>query len=120
MACCTGRRWSHSATGYRGVDKRPENANTAVTWHVALRPAARRALPDDEVGHLKRRIERVKASLRAKVEHPFHIVKNLFRYRKTRYRGLAKNTAQVLTLFGLANPVLASWRLRARHTLRAS
>ena len=106
--------------GYQGVDKRPENQGTPVTWHVALRPGARRALPDDEVGHLKRRIERVKAGLRAKVEHPFHIVKNLFRYRKTRYRGLARNTAQVLTLFGLANLVLASWRLRARDTLSAS
>lgn len=91
-----------------------------MTWHVALRPGARRALPDDEVGHLKRRIERVKAGLRAKVKHPFHIVKNLFRYRKTRYRGLARNTAQVLTLFGLANLVLASWRLRARDTLSVS
>ncbi len=79
-----------------------------------------RALPDDEVGHLKRRIERVKAGLRAKVEHPFHIVKNLFKYRKARYRGLARNTAQVVTLFGLANLVLASWRLRARDTLSAS
>ena len=106
--------------GYQGVDKRPENEDTAVTWHVALRPGARRALPDDDLGHLQRRIERVKAGLRAKVEHPFHIVKNLFRYRKTRYRGLARNTAQVLTLFGLANLVLASWRLRARHTLSAS
>ncbi len=94
--------------GCQGVDKRPENRGTPVTWHVALRPGARRALPDDEVGHLKRRIERVKAGLRAKVEHPFHIVKNLFRYRKARYRGLAKNAAQILTLFGLANLVLVS------------
>jgi len=87
---------------------------------VALRPGVRRALPNDELGRLRQRIERVKASLRAKVEHPFHVIKNLFRYRKTRYRGLAKNTAQVVTLFGLANLVLAGWRLRARDTLRAS
>lgn len=106
--------------GYQGVDQRPENADTAVTWHVALRPGTRRALPDDELGQLQRRIERVKAGLRAKVEHPFHIVKNLFRYRKTRYRGLARNTAHVITLFGLANLVLATWRLRARDTLSAS
>ena len=106
--------------GYQGVEKRPENADTALTWHVALRPGTRRALPDDELGQLQRRIERVKAGLRAKVEHPFHIVKNLFRYRKTRYRGLARNTAHVITLFGLANLVLATWRLRARDTLSAS
>ena len=106
--------------GYQGVDKRPENQARPVTWHVALRPGVRRALPNDELGRLRQRIERVKASLRAKVEHPFHVIKNLFRYRKTRYRGLAKNTAQVVTLFGLANLVLAGWRLRARDTLRAS
>jgi IS5 family transposase len=106
--------------GYQGVDRRPENQARPVTWHVALRPGLRRALPNDELGRLRQRIERVKASLRAKVEHPFHVIKNLFRYRKTRYRGLAKNTAQVVTLFGLANLVLAGWRLRARDTLRAS
>ncbi len=105
--------------GYQGVDRRPENQARPVTWHVALRPGVRRALPNDELGRLRQRIERVKASLRAKVEHPFHVIKNLFRYRKTRYRGLAKNTAQVVTLFGLANLVLAGWRLRARDTLRA-
>jgi IS5 family transposase len=119
-SCLTASYRGLGDAGYRGIDKRPENADTAVTWHVALRPGARRALPDDEVGQLKRRSERVKAGLRAKVEHPFHIVKNLFKYRKTRYRGLARNTAQVLTLFGLANRVLAGWRLRARHTLGVS
>jgi IS5 family transposase len=49
----------------------------------------------------------VKAQIRAKVEHPFHVVKNLFRHRKVRYRGLLKNTAQLFTLFGLANLVMA-------------
>ena len=43
----------------------------------------------------------------AKVEHPFHVVKNLIRHRKTRYRGLAKNTAQLHTLFAMANLMLA-------------
>jgi IS5 family transposase len=109
-----------SDAGYRGVAKRPENRDTPVTWHVALRPGARRALPDDALGRLQERIEQVKASLRAKVEHPFHIVKNLFKHRKTRYRGLAKNQAQLLTLFGLANLVLAGWRLRARDALGVS
>jgi IS5 family transposase len=58
--------------------------------------------------------------LRAKVAHPFHIIKNLFKHRKARFRGLAKNQAQLFTLFGLANLVLAGWRLRARHSLSAS
>lgn len=47
------------------------------------------------------------ARIRAKVEHPFHVVKNLFKHRKVRYKGLAKNAAQLMTLFGLANLLLA-------------
>ncbi len=103
--------------GYQGVAKRPENQDAPVTWHVALRPGVRQALPDDALGRLQERIEQVKASLRAKVEHPFHIIKNLFKHRKARYRGLAKNQAQLFTLFGLANLVLAGWRLMARDAL---
>jgi IS5 family transposase len=106
--------------GYQGVERRPESLRQPVTWHVALRPGVRRALPDDALGRLQERIEQVKASLRAKVEHPFHIIKNLFKHRKARYRGLAKNQAQLFTLFGLANLVLAGWRLRARDALRVS
>ncbi|MGK2872781.1 MAG: IS5 family transposase, partial [Alphaproteobacteria bacterium] len=106
--------------GYQGVAKRAQNQDTPVTWHVALRPGVRRALPDDDLGRLQERIERVKAGLRAKVEHPFHVIKNLFTYRKTRYRGLAKNTAQLFTLFGLANLVLSGWRWRARDTRSVS
>ena len=51
-------------------------------------------------------IEKAKASIRAKVEHPFHVIKNLFAYRKVRYKGLAKNQAQLFTLFALGNLVL--------------
>jgi IS5 family transposase len=53
-------------------------------------------------------IERTKASDRAKIEHPFHVIKNLFGYRKVRYNGLAKNEAQLFSLFALANLVLAT------------
>lgn len=49
------------------------------------------------------RWERCKASLRAKVEHPFRVIKRQFGYTKVRYLGLIKNTAQVLTLFALSN-----------------
>ena len=58
-------------------------------------------------------VEKAKASVRAFVEHPFHIVKNLFRHRKVRYRGLAKNGHQLHVLFGLANVVIGA---RARVT----
>jgi len=54
----------------------------------------------------------VLAQLRAPVEHPFHVIKNLFRHRKVRYRGLHKNTAQLYTLFALANLVIAKKALR--------
>jgi IS5 family transposase len=57
--------------------------------------------------------ETLKAQFCAVVEHPFHVVKNLSRYRKVRYRGLWKNTAQLFTLFGLANLGLAKEHLLA-------
>jgi IS5 family transposase len=55
-----------------------------------------------------------------KVEHPFHVVKNLFRHRKVRYKGLAKNEAQLFSLFGLANLVIAERRLLAFDARGAS
>ena len=100
--------------GYQGVEKRDENLECPVTWHIALRPSKRKALKDTPQGKLVDWIEHTKASIRAKVEHPFHVVKNLFKHKKTRYKGLTKNTSQLLTLFGLANLVLARrWLLAA-------
>ena len=51
----------------------------------------------------KRQIEKVKAQVRAKVEHPFRVIKLQFGYVRTRFRGVAKNTAQLTTLFALAS-----------------
>ena len=76
-----------------------------------MRPGKRRALPPTEIGRLQDKLEQLKASVRAKVEHPFHIVKNIFQLKKVRYRGLVKNTAQLFTLFGLANLLIAKRRL---------
>ena len=106
--------------GYQGVEKRDENLECPVTWHIALRPSKRKALKDTPQGKLVEWIEHTKASIRAKVEHPFHVVKNLFRHRKTRYRGLAKNTAQLYSLFGFANLVLAKRALLNVSTQGAS
>jgi len=53
----------------------------------------------------------LEGNYRAKVEHPFHIVKSIFGMKKVRYKGLAKNTAQLYTLFGLANLLIAKRRL---------
>ncbi|MDD2743412.1 MAG: IS5 family transposase [Rhodocyclaceae bacterium] len=93
--------------GYQGVEKRSESAGANVTWHVAEKPSKVKQLAGTALGDLVVQVEYAKARIRAKVEHPFHVVKNLFRHRKTRYKGLAKNTAQCFTLFGLANLVLA-------------
>jgi IS5 family transposase len=102
--------------GYQGVEKREENLGNNVTWHVAMKRSKRKALPNNKLGRMTEKLEHLKASVRAKVEHPFHVVKNLFRHRKARYRGLAKNTAQLFTLFGFANLVLAGRQFRVSET----
>ena len=102
--------------GYQGVEKREENLGKNVTWHVAMKRSKRKVLPNNKLGRATEKLEHLKASVRAKVEHPFHVVKNLFRHRKARYRGLAKNTAQLFTLFGFANLVLAGRQFRVSET----
>jgi IS5 family transposase len=99
--------------GYRGVDKREEAQGPQ--WHIAMQPGKRKHLSDSALGQMLEQVEKIKASIRAKVEHPFHVIKNLFRHKKTRYRGLAKNHAQLFSLFGLANLMLAKKRLLAIH-----
>lgn len=111
----------HLDAGYVGVTKRPEVVDAIaagtiradVEWFVAARRSTLDKLPDGAVKDTLRKIERCKAQIRARVEHPFHVIKNLFRHRKLRYRGLAKNTAQLYPLFGLANLVLVKRRLWA-------
>ena len=89
--------------GYQGVDKRPD-AKSSVDWNIAMRPGKRRALDkSQEVNRLIDELEKFKASIRAKVEHPFRVIKRQFGHVKVRYRGLAKNTAQLHTLFALSN-----------------
>ena len=102
--------------GYQGVEKRPEIAARfgGVRFEVARKRGKLKALPEGQRKELICGIERCKAQLRAYVEHPFHIIKNLFKHRKVRYRGLAKNTAQLHTLFALANLVIVKRRLLAQ------
>lgn len=57
------------------------------------------------------RVEKMKASIRAKVEHPFRVIKQQFGFTKVRYRDLMKNTAQIVTLFALSNLWMARKRL---------
>ena len=90
--------------GYQGVCKRDETQDIAVHWHVAMRPGKRKVLDKSTpMGAIQDQLEQVKASIRAKVEHPFRVIKRQFGHVKVRYRGLAKNTAQLHTLFALSN-----------------
>ncbi len=99
----------HADAGYTGVEKRAEivTLERKIDWQIAGKRGTIKSLAEGAEKETLKAIEKAKASVRAFVEHPFHIVKNLFRHRKVRYRGLAKNGHQLYTLFGLANVVIA-------------
>ena len=90
--------------GYQGVGKREENRDTVVDWEVAMKAGKRRQL--DKSGP-QEAAEKRKASVRAKVEHPFLYVERHFGYAKVRYRGLAKNTQRIAVLLGFSNLLIA-------------
>ena len=100
---------AYADAGYLGVEKREEIATGRpdVEWHVAAKRGKVKAMAEGLLKELAVRLERVKAQVRARVEHPFHILKNIFGHRKARYRGLSKNTAQLHSLFALVNLFLA-------------
>jgi IS5 family transposase len=86
------------------VGKRDETQDIEVNWHVAMRPGKRKVLDKSTpMGAVLDQLEQAKARIRAKVEHPFRVIKRQFGHVKVRYRGLAKNTAQLHTLFALSN-----------------
>ena len=97
--------------GYHGVDKRDETQDIEVNWHVAMRPGKRKVLDKSTpMGAILDQLEQAKARIRAKVEHPFRVIKRQFGHVKVRYRGLVKNTAQLHTLFALSN----LWMVRGK------
>ncbi|MBT2177857.1 MULTISPECIES: IS5 family transposase [Ralstonia] len=101
----------YADAGYRGADKRPD-ARAGVSWNIAMRPGKRRMLDQTKpIEALTEQFEKVKAGIRARVEHPFRVIKRQFGHIKVRYRGLAKNTAQLHTLFALANLWMARRKL---------
>jgi transposase, IS5 family len=76
--------------GYQGIEKRAD-AKPNIKWHIAMRPGKRKALKkDNESDSLIDKAEKLKAGIRAKVEHPFRVIKRQFGYVKVRYRGLKK------------------------------
>jgi IS5 family transposase len=110
--------------GYTGVQQRGEitqaQADGALRaklkWQIATKRGKIKRLPEGCYKELATALEHTKAQVRAKVEHPFHVVKNLFKHKKARYKGLAKNSAQLFSLFALANLVIAKKSLLASHT----
>ena len=105
----------HADAGYTGVEKRGEIAalERPIDWQIALKRGKIKSMEEGVEKAALKAVEKAKASVRAFVEHPFHIIKNLFKHRKTRYRGLAKNAHQLHILFGLANLVIAARRITA-------
>jgi IS5 family transposase len=101
--------------GYAGVEKRSEHDGCAVIWQIAARRSTYKKLGKRSALYkARRKFEKAKAQVRAKVEHPFRVVKRQFGFVKTRFRGLAKNTAQLVTLFALSNLWMAHRHLLSR------
>ena len=100
----------HADAGYTGVEKRAEIVvlERKIDWQIAGKRGTIKAMAEGAEKEAIKAVEKAKASVRAFVEHPFHIVKNLFRHRKVRCRGLAKNGHQLYTRFGLADVVIGS------------
>lgn len=101
---------AYGDAGYQGIDKRAD-AQEAVSWQIAMKPGKRKALDKNNAADACiNQAEKLKAGIRAKVEHPFRVIKRQFGFVKVRYRGLKKNTAQLFTLFALSN----LWMVRGK------
>ena len=86
--------------GYVGIEKRAEHIGRKMNWLIGMRPGSRAKLVKSNPLFAA---EKIKASVRAKVEHSFFYIKRVFGYSKVRYRGLDKNTNRLYALAGLAN-----------------
>ncbi len=102
---------AYGDSGYIGAKKRPEaikknKDGKNIKYIINRRPSSIKKLSKSGQYAAKKK-EHQKSSVRCKVEHVFAVVKNIFRYRKTRYRGLRKQTAKLNIMFALANLYLA-------------
>lgn len=106
-------------SGYLGMAKRPEAKAdkhlSSLTYRICARPSQNRLTGNYDGENWDRAIEHQKSSVRCKVEHAFHIVKNLFGHKTTRYYGLAKNHDMFMILFASANLYLCSMSGRGRE-----
>ncbi len=102
-------------SGHIGIEKRDGFKNCGAQMRIAMKPGQRRVLSDTPEGRLLDLLESAKAHLRAKVEHPFRIIKCQFGFRKVFYRGIKKNDLKLKMLFALAN----LWMVRERCAYNA-
>ena len=117
----------HGDSGYTGLEKRDEieaaqdegRLGKDIDWRIAMKRGQLQAMPEGPRKALYEWYERRKAQVRAIVEHPFHIIKNLFKYRKVSYRGIAKNRSRANAQAALANLYVARRRLMS-HGVSAS
>lgn len=98
-------------SGYLGAEKREDamkqnNKGKHISYKINRRPSQTAKKSTRSQGQLKRR-EHEKSSVRTKVKHVFGVVKGQLRYRKTRYRGLQKQTAKLNMMFAPTNLILA-------------
>ena len=95
----------YADAGYTGVEKRAEiqELKQSIHWFVAKRRGIFKKMSEGLEKELLWAEEYAKASIRALVEHPFHLIKNVFGYSKVRYRGLTKNESRLYVLFASAN-----------------
>jgi transposase, IS5 family len=102
---------AHADAGYSGADKRVERKG--LRWEIAAKRGKVKAMKEGREKRAIEKQEKRKASIRARVEHPFRVIKRQFGLMKVRFRGLAKNTAHVITLFALSNLWMARRKLLA-------
>jgi len=100
----------HADAGYTGAEQR---VRRQVKWQIAAKRGLLKSMPEGREKHRVECIEHGKASIRARVEHSFRVIKRQFGYIKVCFRGLAKNHAQVLMLFALSNLWMARKKLLA-------
>jgi len=104
----------YADAGYQGIEKRPEMQGRGIGFRVAMRPGKRRVLPDTPEGRVDDLVETAKAHIRAKVEHPFRVIKQEFGFQKTRLRGMLKNGCKMKVLAALSNLFMARHELLCR------
>jgi IS5 family transposase len=101
----------HADAGYAGAQTRV--TRRGIRWEIAAKRGKIKAMKEGREKRAIEKIEKRKASVRARVEHPFRVIKRQFGLMKVRFRGLAKNTAHVITLFALSNLWMARNKLLA-------